>query len=110
MQAGRASSRAGCTSPDLTPGVRRCRTLRGWKDEGKWCALARLLDFTPEQQERIFVARSDMLAKLAAVYEARQALNDQARALLQEDLGPDQQHRLRGVSTARLQCPGGLHA
>ena len=110
MQAGRASSRAGCTSPDLTPGVRRCRTLRGWKDEGKWCALARLLDFTPEQQERIFVARSDMLAKLAAVYEARQALNDQARALLQEDLGPDQQHRLRGVSTAWLQCPGGLHA
>ena len=56
------------------------------------------------------MARSDMLAKLAAVYEARQTLNDQARALLQEDLGPDQQHRLRGVSTARLQCPGALHA
>eukprot|EP00891_Asterochloris_glomerata_P000767 jgi/Astpho2/767/fgenesh1_pg.00016_%23_19_t len=80
--------------------MRLCRTLRGWKDEGKWCALARLLDFTPEQQERIFVARSDMLAKLAAVYEARQALNDQARALLQGELGQDQQQRLRGVLRA----------
>ena len=46
------------------------------------------------------MARSEMLAKLAGVYEARQTLNDQSRALLQGDLGPEQQHRLRGVSTA----------